>query len=184
MGSICLVGLHEAAGLPLHAADDHQGPPMTIRASRRRTGFTRRMGQRDKHLLGLTAIPSCIVLVCDESTVVVVLVPEPLKDTLCRVALFPGTPEIILEGRPAADASSGLLLSLPKGWASLAETADDNPTAPNRPASCELCHGAVGTPGPLPARSSHPPSPPGEPADIRPLCTSIAPSMGSDKPCE
>ena len=74
----------EAVGLPLHAADDHQGlAKVALRVSRR-------MGQRDKHLPGLTAILSDVVLDCGVSAVVAVLVPEALEDALGGVALLPG----------------------------------------------------------------------------------------------
>ena len=53
------------------------------------------------------------------------------------------------------------------------------PAGLSRPASCAPCPGAGRRSSPLPAHSSLPPSPPGEPADIRPPCTSVAPSMGS-----
>ena len=97
LGGLRRVGLHEAAvavgqvddeavGLALHAADDHQGLAEVA------LGVARRMGQRDEHLLGLTAILSYIVLDCGVSTVEPVLVPEPLEDALGRVALLPGTP--------------------------------------------------------------------------------------------
>ena len=44
---------------------------------------------------------------------------------------------------------------------------------------CQGCPGAGRGSSPLPAYSSLPPSPPVEPADIRPPCKSVAPSMGS-----
>ena len=81
----------EAVGLPLHAADDHQGLPEVA------LGVARGMGQWDEHLPGLTAILSDVVLdrgLSDRgvSAVVAVLVPEPLEDALGSVALLPGTP--------------------------------------------------------------------------------------------
>ena len=95
----------EAVGLALHAADDHQGLAEVA------LGVARRMGQRDEHLLGLTAILSYIVLDCGVSAVEPVLVPEPLEDALGRVALLPGTPEIVLQD-PVDDAGVGLQLGL------------------------------------------------------------------------
>ena len=64
------------------------------------------------------------------------------------------------------------------------ESAAGSPAALNRPASCEPCPGAARMSAPLPGCSSPPPLPPGEPADIRPLWTSVAPSMGRLQPCE
>ena len=46
------------------------------------------------------------------------------------------------------------------------------------PASCAPCPGAARTPGMPPGCSPPPPSPPGEPVDIRPPCTSVAPPIG------
>ena len=74
----------------------------------------------------------------------------------------------------------GLLLSLSKGWASLAESAGDSPEEPSRPAYCARCPGAGQTLWRPPEYSYPPPSPPGEPADILPPCTSVTPSKGSD----
>ena len=139
----------EAVGLLLHAADDHPGFPEVA------LGVARRMGQRHEHLPGLAVALPDVVLDYGVLTVKPVLIPQPLEDALCRVPLFPGTPEIVLQD-PV-----------------------DNPAGPNRPAFCAPCPGADRTPGLLPAYSFHPPSPPFGPADIRPLCTSIAPSMGS-----
>ena len=85
LGGLRRVGLDEAAvavgqvddeavGLALHAADDHQGLAEVA------LGVARRMGQRDEHLLGLTAILSYIVLDCGVSTVEPVLVPQLIND--------------------------------------------------------------------------------------------------------
>ena len=54
------------------------------------------------------------------------LVPEPLEDALGRVALLPGTLEIIFED-PGDDAGVGLLLSLSKGWDAGAGSASGSP---------------------------------------------------------
>ena len=83
LGGLGRVGLHkaavavgqvedEAAGLLLHAADDHQGLAEVALA------VPRRMGQRDEHLLGLSAMLPDVVLDDGVLTVEAVLVPEPL----------------------------------------------------------------------------------------------------------
>ena len=76
----------EAVGLPLHAADDHQGLTKVA------LSLSRRMGQRHEHLPGLTAMLSDVVLDRGVSAVETVLVPETLEDAFGRVALLPGTP--------------------------------------------------------------------------------------------
>ena len=97
-GGLGRVGLHkaavavgqvedEAAGLLLHAADDHQGLAEVALA------VPRRMGQRDEHLLGLSAMLPDVVLDDGVLTVEAVLVPEPLEDALGGVALLLGNPE-------------------------------------------------------------------------------------------
>ena len=117
LGGLRRVSLHEAAvavgqvddaavGLPLGAADDHQGLPEVA------LGVSRRMGQRHEHLLGLTAILSDVVLDRGVSAVEPVLVPEPLEDALGRVALLPGTPVVVLQD-PVDDAGVGLQLGTP-----------------------------------------------------------------------
>ncbi len=71
-------------GLALHAANDHQGlAEVALRVSRR-------MGQRDEHLLGLAAMLPDVVLDRGVPAVETVFVPEPLEDALGRVALLPG----------------------------------------------------------------------------------------------
>ena len=96
------VGLHEAAvavgqvqyeavSLALHAANDHQGLAEVA------LGVSRRMGQWDEHLLGLTAIFPHVVLDRGVSAVETVLIPEPLEDALGRVALLPGAPQVVLQ---------------------------------------------------------------------------------------
>ena len=107
-----------------------------------------------------------------------VLVPETLKDALGGVALLAGNPVILFED-VVDDASEELLLSLSKGWASEVESVAGSPAALNKPASCAPCPGAGRTDGRLPECSPPPPSPPGQPADIHPRCTSVAPSIGS-----
>ena len=93
----------EAVGLALHAADDHQGlAEVALRVARR-------VGQRDEHLPGLTAILSDVVLDGGVSAVVAVLVPEALEDALGRVALLPGAREVILQD-PVDDAGEELQL--------------------------------------------------------------------------
>ena len=163
----------EAVGLALHAADDHQGlAEVALRVARR-------VGQRDEHLPGLTAMLPDVVLDGGVSAVVAVLVPQPLEDALGGVALLPGAREVILQD-PVDDAGEELLLSLSKGWAFEEESVAGTPEARSRSASCAPCPGADRTLWRPPECSCPPPSPPGEPEDIRPLCTSIVPSMGSD----
>ena len=177
LGGLRRVGLHEAAvavgqvdyeavGLPL-AADDHQGLPEVA------LGVARLRGQGHEHLSALTAIFPHVVLDRSVSSVESVFVPEPLEDALGRVALLPGTPVIVLQD-PVYDAGEGLQLGLPgRGLSAI--------TRRGRIGQ-HLAHGVpVQTehPGLLPVCSSYPPSPPGEPVDIRPPCTSITPSMGS-----
>ena len=76
-----------------------------------------------------------------------------------------------------------------------AETRLSNPSAPadsSRENSGNFrVHKPKGLAGPLvvsggrlPGRSSLPPSPPGEPADIRPLCTSVEPSVNRVEPAD
>ena len=114
LGGLGRVGLHEAAvavgqvddeavGLPLHAADDHQGLPEVA------LGVARRMGQWYEHLPRLPEILSNVVLDRGVTAVEPVLVAKALEDALRRVALFSGTPEIVLED-PVDDASEGLQL--------------------------------------------------------------------------
>ena len=179
LGGLRRVGLHEAAvavgqiddeavGLALHAADDHQGLAEVA------PGVSRRMGQWDEHLLGLTAMLSYVVLDRGVSAVETVLIPQPLEDALGGVALLPGAPQVVLQD-PVDDAGKRLQLGAP-GRSLPADT----PAEPSRPASCAPCPGAGQTSAQSPGCSSHPPSPPGESADTRPRCTSVAPSMGSD----
>ena len=117
LGGLRRVGLHEAAvavgqvddeavGLLLHAADDHQGLPEVA------LGVSRRMGQRHEHLLGLAAMLPHVVLDDGVLAVKPVLVPQPLEDALCRVALLPREPEIIIQD-PVNDASVCLQLGTP-----------------------------------------------------------------------
>ena len=91
LGSLSRVGLDEAAvavgqvddeavGLALHAADDHQGlTKVALRVSRR-------MGQRDKHLPGLTAMLSYIVL--DRGVSAVVAMFSSLRRSKMRLAVW------------------------------------------------------------------------------------------------
>ena len=141
LGGLRRVGLHEAAvavgqvqyeavGLALHAADDHQGLAEVA------LGVSRRMGQWDEHLLGLTAIFPHVVLDRGVSAVETVLIPEPLEDALGGVALLPGAPEVVLQD-PVDDAGKRLQLGAP-GRSLPADT----PAEPSRPASCAPCPGA------------------------------------------
>ena len=158
--------------LLLYSADDHEG--LTEVA----LGVPRRMGLGHEHLLRLTAVLADIVLDDGVPAVEPVLVPETLEDDLGRVALLPCDLMILIQD-VVYDSGEGLLLSLSKGWDAAAALIDDSPAALNTPASCAPCPGVGRRSALLPARSSLPPSPPGEPADIRPPCTSVAPSMGS-----
>ena len=60
-----------------------------------------------------------------------------------------------------------------------AESAAGSLAALNRPASCKPCPGAARMSAPPPGCSSPPLLPPGEPAGVRPPCTSIAPPISS-----
>ena len=183
LGGLGWIGLHEAAvavgqvddeavGLALHAADDDQGlAEVALRVPRR-------MGQRDEHLPGLTVVLPDVVLDRGVSDVEAVFVPEALEDALGGVALLPGTPQVVLQ-EPADDAGVGLLLSLSKGWGAGAGSVAGSPEARSRSASCARCPGAARTPWRPPEYSCPPPSPPCEPAYIRPRCTSIAPPINS-----
>ena len=114
LGGLGRVGLDEAAvavgqvddeavGLPLNAADDHQGlAEVALRVARR-------VGQRHEHLPGLTAMLPDVVLDGGVSAVEPVLVPEALEYPLGRVALLPGAREVILQD-PVDDAGERLQL--------------------------------------------------------------------------
>ena len=67
------------------------------------------MGQWYEHLPRLPEILSDVVLDRGVTAVEPVLVAKALEDALRRVALFSGTPEIVLED-PVDDASEGLQL--------------------------------------------------------------------------
>ena len=98
----------EAVGLLLHAADDHQGLAKVA------LGVARRMGQGHEHLPGLAAMLPHVVLDDGVLAVKLVLGPQALEDALGRVALLPGTPEVVYQDT-VDDAGEGLLLSLSKG---------------------------------------------------------------------
>ena len=86
------VGLqYEAAGLPLHAADDHQGLAEVA------LGVARRMGQRHEHLPRLPAVLPHVVLDDGVLAIKPVLVAKALEDVLGRVALLLGTREVVLQ---------------------------------------------------------------------------------------
>ena len=87
----------EAVGLLLHSADDHQG------LAEAALGVARRMGHGDEHLLGLAAMLPHVILDDGVLAVKPVLVQQPLEDALCRVALLPREPEIIIQD-PVNDA--------------------------------------------------------------------------------
>ena len=117
-GGLRRVGLHEAAvavgqvddeavGLPLHAANDHQGLAEVA------LGVSRRMGQWDEHLLALTAIFPHVVLDRGVSAVEPVFVPQPLEDAL-------GIEFVIRRGeRPheiAAEAEGSINITYQQDW--------------------------------------------------------------------
>ena len=119
LGGLRRIGLHEApvavgqvqyeaVGLALHAANDHQGLAEVA------LPVSRRMGQWDEHLPGLTAIFPHVVLDRGVSAVETVLVPQPLEDALGGVALLPGAPQVVLQD-PVDDAGKRLQLGAP-GW--------------------------------------------------------------------
>ena len=93
----------EAVGLLLHAADDHQGLAEVA------LGVARRMGQRHEHLPRLPAVLPYVVLDDGVLAIKPVLLAKALEDALGRVALLPGTPEIVLQD-PVDDAGEGLQL--------------------------------------------------------------------------
>ena len=147
---------------------------MTTRASPTvALGVARRMGQGHEHLPGLAAMLSYVVLDRGVSAAEPVLILQPLEDALGGVALLAGTPEVVLED-PVDDAGVGLQLG-PSRRSPVAGTPEER----SRSAFCVPCPGAGHTLWRPPGYSYPPPSPPGEPADIRPLCTSIAPSISS-----
>ena len=86
---------------------------------------------------------------------------------------FLGRPKIVLQD-PVDDTGEGFQLG-----AFWAETAAGIPAGLKTPASCAPCPGAARTPWRPPVCSSHPPSPPCGPADIRPPCPSITPSIST-----
>ena len=95
LGGLCRIGLHEATvavgqvqhqvvHLPLHSGDDrHCLSEVTL-------GVTWWVGQGDEHLLGPPSVLPDVVLDRRVSAVEPVLIPQPLKDPLGRVALLPG----------------------------------------------------------------------------------------------
>ena len=98
----------EAVCFLFHPANDHQGLAKVA------LGVAWRVGQGDEHLLGPPPALPHIVLDYGVLTVEPVLVTQPLKDPLGRVALLPGTPEVVDQDL-VDDAGEGLLLSLSKG---------------------------------------------------------------------
>ena len=154
-------------GLALDATDDHQGlAKVTL-------GVARRMGQRHEHLPYLAAILSDVVLDRGVSAVEPVFVPETLEDALGSVALLPGTPEIVLHD-PVDDAGEGLQFGAP--GRSLPPVARRDGVGQHLPYSVPVQPERPGRP---PGCSNPPPSPPCAPADTIPLCTFLAPSIGS-----
>ena len=157
--------------LALHPADDHQGFAEVA------LGVARRVGQRHEHLPCPEAVLPDVVLDDGVPAVEAILIPETLEDALGGMPLLPGNPVILFQDS-VYDTREGLLLSLSKGWDGAAGPFSGSPAARSRPASCAPCPGAGRTSGRIPECSSPPPSPPGEPVDIRPPCTSVAPSAG------
>ena len=162
----------ETVGLLLYPPDDHQCLAEVA------LGVSRRMGQGHEHLPRPTAMLPHVVLDDGVLAIKPVLVPQPLEDALGGVALLLEDLMILIQD-VVDDSGEGLLLSLSKGWVFWAESVAGSPEARSRPASCAPCPGAGQTLWRPPECSCPPPSPPGEPADIRPPCTSVAPSMGS-----
>ena len=75
---------HQVVHLPLHPGDDrHRLPEITL-------GVTWWVGQGHEHLLGPSSVLPDVVLDRRVSAVEPVLIPQPLKDPLRRVALLPG----------------------------------------------------------------------------------------------
>ena len=133
------------------------------------------MGQRHEHRPGPAAILSDVNFDDGVSAAEPVLVPGPLEDALGHVALLPRKPQVVFQN-PVYCSGVGFHLNLSKVWACGAGfVAGSSPAARSRPASCAPCPGAGRTLAMPPGCSS----PPGEPADTCPLCTSIAPSIGS-----
>ena len=93
----------EAVGLPLHAADDHQGLAEVA------LGVARGVGQGNEHLPRLPAVLPYVVLDYGVLAIKPVLVAKAIEDALGSVALLPGTPEIALQD-PVDDTGEGLLL--------------------------------------------------------------------------
>ena len=81
-------------GLLLHPADHHP------RLSEVALGMARGMGQRHEHLPGLAMVLPYVVLDYGVLAVESVIVPEPLKDALGRVALLLGDPQSSSRIRP------------------------------------------------------------------------------------
>ena len=95
LGGLRRIGLHEAAAavgqvqhqvvhLPLHTGDDR------YRLSEVALGVAWWVGQGHEHLLGSPSVLPDVILDRSVSAVEPVLVPQPLKDPLGRVALLPG----------------------------------------------------------------------------------------------
>ena len=72
------------------------------------------VGQRDEHLLNPPPVLPDVVLVCGVSAGEPVLVPEPLKDSLRRVALLPGDLRVCFQDG-VNHPGEGLKLG-PAGW--------------------------------------------------------------------
>ena len=117
LGGLRRIGLHKAAvavgqvqhevmHLALHTADDRQRLPEIA------LGVARRMGQRHEHLLSSPPTLPDVVLDYGVLTVEPVLVPQPLEDSLRRVALLPGNSAIAFQDR-VNHAGEGLKLGSP-----------------------------------------------------------------------
>ena len=178
LGGLRRVGLDEASvavgqvpdkvvGLLLYSAELRPEP----RRSRTGRGPARGRAARTFPCVRPPMLPH-VVLDRGVSPTEPVLVPEPLKDALGRVALLSGDPVIIIQDA-VDDAGVGLSLGAGEKSAPVARA------APSRPASCAPCTGANRTPGRLPECSSPPPSPRVGPARYSPPGTSIPPSISS-----
>ena len=138
---------HEVVGLQVHSADYDQSLAEVA------LGLSRRLGERHEHLPRLAAMLPDVVLDRVVSAVEPVLVPEPVKDTLSRMALRLGDAVILFQDL-CDDAGIGLLLSLSNGWDALGDSPAGSPEAPGRPTSCATRSGAGPAPGMPPGCSS------------------------------
>ena len=91
----------EVVGLPLHPADDYQG------LAELALGMARRVGERHEHLTRPAAMLPHVGLDRGVSAAKPVLVSESQENTLGRVALLLGKPQVVFRN-PVDDAGVGL----------------------------------------------------------------------------